>query len=105
MYAAVDPFYMIMLIQRLGSDYVVWDKAAAIRFLKPGRHTLFATFRMEDREIDAICSALESERSVDRSYTVQLVDREGTPHALIEKTIYIRRREAGAPPGRVFRSP
>lgn len=47
MYGAVDPIYMVMLIRRLGPRYVVWDKAATIRFKKPGRETLFATFRLE----------------------------------------------------------
>src|SRR5262250_862262 len=42
LYGAVDPVYMIMLIKILGPGYTVWDKAATIRFLKPGRATLFA---------------------------------------------------------------
>ena len=44
LYAAVDPIYMLMLIKCLGPGYVVWDKAATIRFRKPGRSTLTATF-------------------------------------------------------------
>jgi hypothetical protein len=36
MYSAVDPIYMVMLIRRLGKDYVVWDKAASIQFKKTG---------------------------------------------------------------------
>ena len=51
MYAAVDPFQMLMLIQRLGPEYVVWDKAATIRFRQPGRSTLTATFRVADVEV------------------------------------------------------
>jgi hypothetical protein len=35
LYSMTDPFYMPMLISNLGSDYVVWDKAAHIRFRKP----------------------------------------------------------------------
>src|SRR5260370_31069378 len=46
LYAAVDPVYMIMLIHLLGREYVVWDKAATIRFRKPGRSTLTATFKI-----------------------------------------------------------
>jgi acyl-coenzyme A thioesterase PaaI-like protein len=37
LYGVVDPLYMILLIKILGPRYVVWDKAATIRFLKPGR--------------------------------------------------------------------
>ena len=54
LYGAIDPIYMIMLIKLLGKDYEVWDKAAAIRFRKPGRSTLRATFRLDDGELDQI---------------------------------------------------
>jgi acyl-coenzyme A thioesterase PaaI-like protein len=92
MYGAVDPVYMIMLIKRLGPGYVVWDKSASIRFRRPGRDTLHATFLLEDTELEAIRSALQTDESVERAYTVELVDGEGTVHAVVEKVIYIRRR-------------
>jgi hypothetical protein len=93
MYAAFDPMYMYMLIQILGPDYVVWDKAAAIHFKKPGRTTLTARFVIDEAELEAIREALTHAPSVDRVYTVEVVDKEGVVHAIIEKTIYIRRKE------------
>ncbi|WP_242372214.1 MULTISPECIES: DUF4442 domain-containing protein [Anaeromyxobacter] len=98
MYGAVDPVYMLMLIRCLGAGHVVWDKAATIRFLRPGRSTLRATFRLPVEETDAIRGALETERSVDRVYRVELVDGQGTVCAEVEKTVYVRRRAGG--PGR-----
>ncbi|MDZ7778349.1 MAG: DUF4442 domain-containing protein [Gemmatimonadota bacterium] len=92
MYGAVDPIYMIMLIKRLGSDYLVWDKAASIRFRRPGRDTLYATFRLDDGEVRTVREALEREASVERTYTVALVDEEGTTHATVDKVLHIRRR-------------
>lgn len=91
MYAAVDPIYMIMLIQCLGRGYVVWDKSASIRFRKPGRTTLHATFRLDEAELDAIRSATATGEPVDRTYNVELLDAEGTVHASVEKVIYVRR--------------
>jgi len=91
MYAAVDPMYMIMLIRILGKEYVVWDKAATIRFRKPGRTTLRATFRIEEAELEAIRAAAADGKPVDRIYNVDLVDREGVVHASVEKVIYVRR--------------
>jgi len=91
-YGAVDPMYMIMLIQLLGPDYIVWDKAATIRFRKPGRSTLYATFKMDDAELDLIRDAAKNGEPFDRVYNVDLVDRDGVVHASIEKTIYIRRK-------------
>ncbi len=37
LYAMTDPFYMLMLINILGEGYAVWDKAAHIDFVSPGR--------------------------------------------------------------------
>jgi acyl-coenzyme A thioesterase PaaI-like protein len=91
LYGAVDPLYMLMLIRLLGPDYIVWDKAASIRFLKPGRTTLFASFRVEDAELTVIRSLLKTERKLDRTYIIALVDAQGTIHAEVEKVIQIRR--------------
>jgi hypothetical protein len=91
LYGAADPMYMIMLMRVLGPEYTVWDKAAAIRFLKPGRKTLFAQFLLSDVEIAEIRRALESAEKVDRVYTVELADSDGVVHASVEKTIHIRR--------------
>jgi acyl-coenzyme A thioesterase PaaI-like protein len=94
MYAAVDPVYMIMLLRNLGPEYVVWDKAAVIRFLRPGRSTLRASFQLAEAELEAIRAALAQARSVDRVYTVDLLDAEGKVCAQVEKTLYIRRKAA-----------
>ncbi len=91
MYASVDPFYMIMLIRNLGKGYTVWDKAATIRFRKPGKTTLYARFALDEAELDAIRSALDTARSIDRVYTVMLTDAQGVVCAEVEKVIYIRR--------------
>lgn len=91
-YGAVDPFYMIMLIRLLGPEYVVWDKAATVKFRKPGRSTLYATFRIDDDELDAIRNAAASGEPVDRYYTVDLVDARGVVHASVEKVVYVRKK-------------
>lgn len=93
MYSAVDPIFMIMLIFNLGKDYVVWDKAASIRFLKPGRQTLSARFILSEEELSGIRSELNLAPSVDREYAVELVDAEGVVCARVTKTIYIRKKK------------
>lgn len=92
MYAGIDPIYMLMLIKILGRQYVVWDKAAKIRFKRPGREALFADFLITPDEIDEIRKRLATEKSVDRVYKVELVDKNGKVHAIIEKTLYITKR-------------
>jgi acyl-coenzyme A thioesterase PaaI-like protein len=97
LYSAVDPFYMIMLIHRLGPGYEVWDKAATIRFRKPGRATLTARMALPAGEEAAIREALGSARSVDRPYRIELTDAAGQVHAEVEKVVHVRLRY-NAPP-------
>ena len=94
LYAAVDPFYMIMLMKNLGPDVVVWDKAASIRFRKPGRGLLNASFRLEEAELVEIRRLLLEQPKVDRTYTVQLMDAAGAVHAEVEKVIHISLRKS-----------
>jgi hypothetical protein len=96
MYGAVDPIYMVMLIKLLGPEYIVWDKSASITFKRPGRSTLYARFHVPEEETQAIREALESARSVDRTFTIDLVDSAADVHATIEKVIYIRRKDRSA---------
>jgi acyl-coenzyme A thioesterase PaaI-like protein len=91
MYAAVDPFHMMMLLKNLGDEYVVWDKEAEIRFKKPGQETLYARCTITDAEVAAIEAELATEGTdaVDRHYTVDLVDAEGTVHATVRNTVFV----------------
>ncbi len=91
-YASIDPIYMLMLIKILGPEYVVWDKAAKIRFRKPGKDTLYADFTLSQEEISEIKRLAEDAKSVDRIYNVELKGRDGVVHAQIEKTLYIAKK-------------
>jgi hypothetical protein len=86
---------MIMLIKLLGPDYVVWDKAATMRFLRPGRGTLHATFRLTEGDLLALRADVEREGKIEREFTVDLVDAAGEVYASCRKLLSIRRRQPG----------
>jgi hypothetical protein len=92
MYGAIDPIYMLMLIKILGPGYIVWDKAASIKFKRPGKNTLYADFKLTDEEIDEIKRLAETEKSIDRVYEVELKDENAKVHAVVEKTLYISKK-------------
>lgn len=92
MYSAIDPIFMIMLIKLLGREYIVWDKSAAIRFRRPGRSTLRATFRLGDEELQAIRQELSTADKCERRYVVELADETGEVCAVCEKVISIRKK-------------
>ena len=93
LYASVDPIYMLMLMHILGKEYIVWDKAANVRFKKPGKSTLHAHFLLTEEEIASIKAALDAgQRSVDRIYRVEYKDAQGVVHVEIDKTLYVRKK-------------
>jgi hypothetical protein len=92
LYSMADPFFMLMLIESLGKDYIVWDKAASIRFRKPGRGTISASFRLSDEQLNEIRQALNSEQKVERLLTVELKDQSGSIVAEVEKLLHIRKK-------------
>lgn len=96
LYSVVDPFYMLMLIENLGPDYIVWDKAASIRFRRPGRGRVSAQFRLTQEQVDEIKKALESAEKMDRTFTVEVKDDSGTVIAEVEKLLYFRRKDMGS---------
>jgi hypothetical protein len=91
-YAMTDPIYMTMLLKNLGRGYIVWDKAASIRFRKPGRTDLYAEFKLTDEEIAGIKSRLQTESKMDLEKEVLVVDKDQQVIAEIKKVIYISRK-------------
>lgn len=89
MFAASDPFYMLMLLQVLGKQYVVWDKSASIRFRKPGRTTLYAHYVLADETIEKIRGAVADHGHTDWTFTIQWRDEANVVYAEIERICYI----------------
>jgi len=98
MYAAVDPIYMVMFIKLLGSGYIVWDKAASIKFKKPGRSTLHAVFKIDQAEIDYIRETLKKQTKLDRTYSIELIDENGASCATVEKVIHFQKKDKSSSP-------
>ncbi|WP_010114071.1 PaaI family thioesterase [Acinetobacter sp. P8-3-8] len=92
LYSMVDPFYMLILMHHLGPKYVVWDKAATINFLSPGRSTVYADIRLDFAEIEQIKKATADFQPVYRNYTLNIFDDSGLRIAEVQKTLYIRRK-------------
>lgn len=93
LYSMTDPFFMIMLIENLGQDYIVWDKSATIRFKKPGRGTVSASFRLSDQQIDEVRQALKSQEKIERAFVVEVTDESGSIVAEVEKLLHVRRKD------------
>jgi acyl-coenzyme A thioesterase PaaI-like protein len=93
MFAMTDPFYMVLMMHVLGREYIVWDKAGSIRFLKPGRGTLVAEFEVTQAMVDEAIAKTADGGKFEPTYAVDLKDGEGAVVATVEKTLYIRKKK------------
>jgi acyl-coenzyme A thioesterase PaaI-like protein len=93
LYSMVDPFYMLMLMNILGPQYIVWDKAANIRFKKPGKGVMKAVFELTEEKIAEIRAAAEAQPKVEPLFQVLVKDEEGNVVAEIDKLLYIKKRK------------
>ena len=92
LFAMTDPFYMLMLMANLGRDYIVWDKAATIRYRKPGRGTVRAEFRLSESQIDDIREKLKTLPKYEPVFTVEVKDGTAVVIAEVEKVIHVRKK-------------
>lgn len=89
LFSVTDGPHPTMLMLALGRNAIVWDKAATIRYRRPGRGTLYVDFLITPEEIAGIHADLAQHGETERTYLVELKDRDGVVHAQVERTIYI----------------
>lgn len=89
MLAATDPIYMIQLLQILGDQYIVWDKAVDAKYKKPGKGTIYGEFIFTKEEIDSIKKTVHEKNHMDLTKIMSLVDAEKNIIATFNKTLYI----------------
>ena len=94
LFAMTDAFYMLMLMANLGRDYIVWDKAASIRYRKPGRSTVRAEFRLTDAQLDDIREKLKALPKYEPTFIVDVKDEQGTVIAEIQKLLHVKKKAA-----------
>lgn len=93
LYSMVDPFYMLMLMHQLGSNYVVWDKSSHIDFIAPGNSKVTARMKIPSTEVITIQELAKDGEAVFREYKVDIVDDQQKLIATVTKTLYIRLRK------------
>ena len=92
LFAMTDPFYMVMILKNLGSDYIVWDKRSEIEYVSPGKATVFAEFNLLDADLDEIKREVEVSGKYLKWFEVDIKTADGTDVAIVKKQIYVRKK-------------
>jgi acyl-coenzyme A thioesterase PaaI-like protein len=92
LFAMTDPFWMIMTLRCLGAEYVVWDQAAEIEFIAPGREDVYAEFHVDDAVLEEIRAATAGGEKYLRWYETSVATGAGEVIARVRKQLYVRRK-------------
>ena len=92
LYSMCDPWFMVMLIENLGPNYIVWDKAATIRFKKPGRGVVKASFHIPAERVEEIKTQADTQGKVEPEFHAVVTDSEGNVVAEVDKLLYVRKK-------------
>ncbi|WP_312180240.1 DUF4442 domain-containing protein [Arthrobacter sp.] len=106
LFAMTDPFWMMLLLRHLGTDHIIWDRAAEVDFVKPGKGDVYAHFRITVEDLDRLREEAAGGAKVLEWFTAEVKDADGDVVARVRKQVYIRRkREAPASAGAATASP
>ncbi len=92
LFSMTDPFWMMMVLHNLGDDWVVWDKAAEIEFVKPGRGRVSTEFVLTDAALAEIRAQVAAEGKALVWFTNDITTPDQTVVARVRKQVYARRR-------------
>lgn len=90
LFSMTDPFWMLLVMHRLGGDYYVWDKAGAIDFVAPGREDVYASFRLSEAVLDELRAAAAGGDKVLRWFDTDVATASGEIVARVRKQLYVR---------------
>ena len=94
LYAMTDPFYVFIVKNFLGKEYIVWDKSAKIDFKKPGKGTVNAVFEISKEELLKVKEETDREGKKTFIFPVSITNKENEIIAIVEKEIYVRKKPA-----------
>lgn len=88
-YSSVDPYFMLLFMEVLGKGYVVWDKGASVKFVRPILNRVKCRFLITDELIEEV--KLKTAESGEYVFELPLKyeDDGGKVYATFTKTIYV----------------
>ncbi|KTD66349.1 DUF4442 domain-containing protein [Legionella spiritensis] len=91
LYSMTDPFFVLILIKKLGPDYIAWDKHAEIKYIKPGKSRVYAEFTITEQQITDIKNAAEHHEKTLPVFHTTIYDQHKEAVASVKKTVYVKR--------------
>ncbi|MDC1175558.1 YiiD C-terminal domain-containing protein [Bacteriovoracaceae bacterium] len=92
LYSMIDPFYCLILIRKLGREYLVWDKSAQIDFKSPGKGRVKAHFCISDEQVKDIVDKVEEHGKFEPEFEVSILDENDKVVACAQKKLWVKKK-------------
>ncbi len=92
LYSMVDPFFVFAAAAYFGDGYILWDKAATIDYITPGRGTVTSAIGIETDRLAAMKTEVDSVGKAVFTFNTSVRDSKNVVVAAVSKTIYIRKQ-------------
>ena len=92
LFAMADPFWMLLVMNQLGPDYVVWDQRAEIGLGRPGRGEVRTEFVLDPAVVQRLREAAADGDKVLEWFENDIVDLAGEVVARVRRQLYVRRK-------------
>ena len=90
LFAMTDPYWMIMVLENLGRDYLVWDKAGEIEFVRAVQEPVWCEFRLDNGVLEEFKTAAAGGEKYLRWMPVDVCTADGEVVARVRKQLYVR---------------
>ncbi len=97
LFSMTDPYWMIMIMENLGRDYLVWDKAGEIEFVSAVKEPVWAEFRLDEALLDELRIATAGGEKYLRWMPIDVCTAKGEVVARVRKQIYVRLKNRNRP--------
>lgn len=94
LYSMSDPFFVFIVAANLGDDYIVWDKAACIEFLKPAKGTITGIFEISIERLEEIRDEVKELGRNTYPFENELLNEDGVAVARVKKEVYVRWKDS-----------
>lgn len=92
LFSMTDPFFMLMVVKNLGPGYIVWDRAAAIEYVSPGRGTVIAEFAITEADLEELRAGTVTGEKFLRWFQTEVRGTDGASVATVRRQLYVRRK-------------
>ena len=93
LYSMIDPHLMLLLMQLLGKEYLVWDKSADIEFVKASKKKVTSVLKVSNADLKVIRRSTINGEKYFSNFIVEIWDEDDDLVAKVKKTIYVRRKK------------